>query len=192
MFSAVRRRLGIHFYYMLVHPLACATRLQAPPAGLDYRVLDEAALLQCCVDPQLGLREAGVRAALAAGNVCIGALEQGRLVAYVWYSFESAPHTGGVRVQVGPRLRYAYKLHVRPSHRSRGIARALLVRAGELCPSRGRELGLCFVAPDNAASLRAFAAAGWRRAGYAGYLKWRGRLRAFASTSAQRAGAGFC
>ncbi|HEX2197970.1 MAG TPA: GNAT family N-acetyltransferase [Burkholderiales bacterium] len=191
MVSWLRRRLGVHFYYVLVHPLRARPPLAAPPAGLACRVLEGSDLLDHCADPELDLREPAVRAALAAGDVCVGALEESRLAGYVWYSFAGAPHADGVRVQVGPRLRYAYKVHVRPACRGRGIARALLARGAELCPRRGRELGVCFVAPDNAPSLRAFAAAGWRRAGYAGYVKWRGRFRAFASAGTARAGAGF-
>jgi GNAT superfamily N-acetyltransferase len=190
--GCLRRRLGVHFYYVLVRPLgARGSTVRTAPSGLACRVLAEQDLMAGCADPELDLREAGVREALRIGNVCVGALEGGRLVAYVWYAFESAAHVEGVRVRVGPRLRYAYKVHVRPDRRGRGIARELLARGAELCPCRGRELGLCFVAPDNTPSLRAFAAAGWRRAGYAGYLKWRGRFRSFGSTGAARLGAGF-
>ena len=191
MVSWLRRRLGIHFYYVLVRPLEARPRPGAAPSGLDCRVLEAQDLLAYCADPALDLREPAVRAALGAGEVCVGALERGRLAGYVWYSFDSAAHVDGVRVQVGPRLRYAYKVHVRPECRGRGVARELLARGAALCPQRGRQLGLSFVAPDNAPSLRAFAAAGWRRAGYAGYVKWRGRFRAFASAGAARAGAGF-
>ncbi|HEX6266968.1 MAG TPA: GNAT family N-acetyltransferase [Burkholderiales bacterium] len=191
MLAPLRRRLGIHFYYMLVCPLAAAPRSGAPPSGLDCRVLETQDLLAYCADPELDLREKSVRAALAAGDVCVGALDQGRLAGYLWYAFGGAAHVDGVRVQVGPRLRYAYKVHVRPGQRGRGIARELLARGTQLCPRRGRELGLSFVAPDNAPSLRAFAAAGWRRAGYAGYIKCAGRFRAFASAGAARLGAGF-
>jgi GNAT superfamily N-acetyltransferase len=187
----LRHRAGLHVYYVLVHPLQAERIMAAPPSGMDYRLLEEQELLVHCDDPELDLRAASVRAALAAGDVCAGALEGSRLAGYVWYSFRSAAHVDGVRVQVGPRLRYAYKVHVRPGARGRGLGRELLRRGGALCPRRGRELGLSFVAPDNAASLRAFAAAGWRRAGYAGYLKWGGRFRAFASAGVARAGAGF-
>ena len=189
--SWLRRRLGIHFYYMFVRPLQARPRGAIAACGLEYRRMEAAQLLEACVDAQLDLREAAILRALGAGEVCVGALDRGRLVAYLWYSFGAAQHLDGVRVKVGPRLRYAYKVHVRPDCRGRGIARELLSRGAELCPSRGRELNLSFVAPDNVASLRAFGAAGWRRAGYAGYLKWRGRFRAFASAGAARAGAGF-
>lgn len=190
--SGLRRTLGVHFYYMLVRPLgARCSVLSTPPSGLAYQVLAEQDLLAGCADRELDLREAGVRGALRIGNICVGALERDRLVAYVWYAFESAAHAEGVRVRVGPRLRYAYKIYVRPDYRGRGIARELLARGAELCPRRGRELGLSFVVPGNTPSLRAFAAAGWRRAGYAGYLKWRGGFRAFGSSGAARLGAGF-
>jgi GNAT superfamily N-acetyltransferase len=191
MFSLLRRRFGLHFYYALVRPLQAERCMGTQPSGLVYRVLEEQDFPAYCRDPGLDLRERGARAALAAGDVCVGALDQGTLVGYVWYSFRSAAHVDGVRVRVGPRLRYAYKLHVRATHRGRGIGRGLLERGAALCPGRGRALGLSFVAPDNAASLRAFGAAGWRRAGYGGYLQWGGRFLPFASAGAARAGAGF-
>lgn len=191
MVSLLRRRLGLHFYYMLVRPLEAAPPRGAPPTGVEYRVLEEQDLLAHCADPQLDLREEGIRSALERGHVCIGAFAQGRLAGYLWYGFDGGAHTDGVRVVVGPRLRYAYKVHVHPDCRGRGIARELLARGAALCPRRGRDLGLSFVAPDNAPSLRAFAAAGWRRAGYAGYVKWLGRFSAFASAGAARLGARF-
>lgn len=190
MLSLLRRRFGLHYYYLLLQPLAAAPRLGAP-SGPACRILEEQDLLAYCADPELDLREQAVRAALAAGEVCVGALEDGRLAGYLWYSFGRAAHVEGVRVEVGPRLRYAYKVHVRPGARGRGIARALIVRGARLCPRRGRDLGASFVAPDNRPSLRAYAAAGWRRAGYAGYLRSLGRFSAFGSAGAVRLGARF-
>ncbi|HEX6317244.1 MAG TPA: GNAT family N-acetyltransferase [Burkholderiales bacterium] len=191
MVARLRRRIGIHYYHMLVRPLESASRVGAPPCGLAFGVLEQQDLLAYCTDPQFMMREAAVRAALAAGHVCIGAVDREGLAAYLWYSFDSAPHAVGVRVGIGPRVRYVYKVFVRPNSRGRGVARQLLARSAELCPRRGRELGVSFVAPDNEPSLRAFAAAGWRRAGYAGYVNWLGRFRAFASAGAARLGAGF-
>lgn len=190
MLSLLRRRFGLHYYYLLVQPLAAAPQA-AEPSGLACRILQEPDLLARCADAELDLREPAVRAALAAGDVCVGAFEGERLAGYLWYSFGRAAHVEGVRVEVGPRLRYAYKVHVRPGARGRGIARALLVRGAQLCPRRGRELGVSFVAPDNRPSLRAFAAAGWRRAGYAGYLRSLGLFSAFGSPAAVRLGARF-
>jgi|SRR5687768_543563 GNAT superfamily N-acetyltransferase len=190
MVGQLRRRLGVHFYYMLVHPLRAAPRTQAP-CGLDYRVLDDVLLVAHCADPQLGLRESTSRAALAAGDVCVGALQQGRLAAYAWYSFGSARQADDVRVEFGPRVRYTYKFHVHPDERGRGVGRELLSRGAQLVPRRGRDLDLSFVAPDNRASLRAFAAAGWHRAGYAGYAKGLGGFAAFTSAAAARLEARF-
>lgn len=184
------RRLGIHFYYVLLRPLDAAPRACAP-TGLVYRVLDEQVLLAHCADPQLGLREKVLRAALGAGDVCVGALHEGRLAAYVWYSFGSARHTDDVRVETGSRVRYTYKLHVHPGGRGRGVGRELLARGAQLGPRHGRDLDLSFIAPDNQPSLRAFAAAGWRRAGYAGYAKGLGGFAAFASAGAARLEARF-
>ncbi len=190
MVAQLRRRLGVHFYYMLVRPLHAAPRTCAP-SGLIHRVLDEQLLLAHCADPQLDLEEGKLRAALAAGELCVGALHEGRLAAYVWYSFGSARHAAGVRVEFGPRVRYTYKLHVHPSRRGCGVGRELLVRGAQLAARRGRDLDLSFVGPDNRPSRRAFSAAGWRRAGYAGYAQALGGFAAFASAGAARAGARF-
>lgn len=187
----LRRRLGVNCFYLLVRPLEEAR--PAPGAcGLDFRTLAEEELLAHCQDPELDLRESRVREACARGDVCVGALEAGRLVGYVWFAFRSAPHVKNIRVDFGPRLRYAYKMFVRPDRRGRGIARELLARGAELCPRRDTHLGLSFVALDNKPSLRAFAAAGWKVAGYAGYVEWFGWWRAFASAGAARLGARFC
>ena len=190
MLSLLRRRFGLHYYYLLVQPLADAPRVPAP-SGPACRILEAQDLMADCADPELDMREPAVRAALAAGDVCVGALEHDRLVGYLWYSFGRAAHVEGVRVEVGPRLRYAYKVHVRPGARGRGIARALIVRGAQLCPRRGRDIGVSFVAPDNRPSLHAFAAAGWRRVGYAGYLRSLGLFSAFGSAAAARLGARF-
>lgn len=190
MVAQLRRRLGVHFYYMVVRPLHAAPRARAP-SGLAYRVLDEQVLLAHCADAQLGLRRDVLRAALAAGDVCVGALHEGRLDAYVWHSFGSARHADDVRVEFGSRVRYTYKLYVRPSRRGCGVGRELLARGAQLAARRGRDLDLSFVAPDNRPSLRAFGAAGWRRAGYAGYVKGLGGFVAFASAGAERLQARF-
>lgn len=186
----VRRRLGVHCYCALVHPLD-----DAPPAagarGVSYALLGEEELVAHCRDADLGLRESGVRAAFRRGEVCAAALDAGRLAGYVWHAFASAPHVDGIRVDFAPRVRYAYKLYVRPRDRGRGIARELLARGARLCPRRGRTHGLSFVALDNVASLRVFAAAQWKVAGYAGYIEWFGGWRPFASAGARRLGACF-
>jgi GNAT superfamily N-acetyltransferase len=190
MVAQLRRRLGVHFYYMLVRPLQAAPRT-CMPSGLGYQVLDEQLLLGHCADPRLDLKESNLRAALAAGDICVGALQEGRLAAYVWYSFGSTRQAEGVRVEFGRRVRYTYKLHVQPSLRGCGLGRELLARGAQLAARRGRDLDLSFVAPDNRPSLRAFAAAGWRRAGYAGYANALGGFVAFTSAGAARAEARF-
>jgi GNAT superfamily N-acetyltransferase len=185
MVAQLRRRLGVHFYYMLVRPLQAAPPT-CMPSGLVHRVLDEQLLVAHCADARLDLKESNLRAALAAGDLCVGALHEGRLAAYVWYAFGSTRQAPGVRVEFAPRVRYTYKLHVHPGLRGCGLGRELLAHGARLAPQRGRDLDLSFVAPDNRPSLRAFAAAGWRRAGYAGYAKALGGFVDFTSAGAAR------
>lgn len=68
MLSLLRRRFGLHYYYLLVQPLAAAPQA-AEPSGLACRILQEPDLLARCADAELDLREPAVRAALAAGDL---------------------------------------------------------------------------------------------------------------------------
>jgi GNAT superfamily N-acetyltransferase len=189
MIHALRRFLGVEVYYLFVRRLGARPPLVRAPSGLRFALLAEPDLLPYCGDPGLDLREASVRAACGAGQTCLGAFDGARLAGYVWHAFAGAPHVGGTRVDFGPGVRYTYKLWVHPDYRGRGLGRELIARSEELCPAHERRLGFSFVAPDNRASLRAFAAAGWRRAGCAVYIRWLGHT--FASAGAARLGARF-
>lgn len=187
----LRSRLGIHVLRVLAMPLDTWPPLQAPRSTLDYAVLAESQILAWCGDPELELDEERVRAACQRGDVCVAALEAGRLVGYMWFAFDAVPHIRGVWVKFGASARYSYKSFVRPSHRGRGIAPEMYRRANALCPRRGRSINLLVVDVDNTASLRASYAAGRVAVGYVGFFSLLGRTFTFRSPGARRCGFAF-
>jgi GNAT superfamily N-acetyltransferase len=187
----LRSHLGTHLLRVLAMPLDGVPGNRAAHSHLDHAALTEKEALRWCSDPELELNEARVRAAYQRGDVCVAAMDAGRVVGYVWFAFNAAPHIHGVWVKFGAAARYSYKSFVRPSHRGRGIARQMYHRANQICPRRGRSLNVLIVDLDNKASLRASYAAGRVPVGYAGFLCALGRTFTFRSPGARRYGFAF-
>jgi GNAT superfamily N-acetyltransferase len=187
----LRSYLGVHLLRVLAMPLDRVHGNHPAHSHLDYAALTEKEVLGWCSDAELELDEARVRAAYQRGDVCVAALDAGRLIGYMWFAFNAVPHIHGVWVQVGAAARYSYKSFVRPSHRGRGIAPQMYRRANQICPRRGRSLNVLIVDLDNKASLRASYAAGRVTVGYAGFLCLLGKTFTFRSPGARRCGFGF-
>jgi GNAT superfamily N-acetyltransferase len=128
---------------------------------------------------------------LRRGDVCIGVREHKTPVGYIWFAFGSAPHIHGAWVRVEPRARYLYKAFLRPAYRGRRISPELYIRASEICPRRGRTLGILTVYADNLRGLKASHRAGWIDIGCAGFLRCLGALLAFRSPGTRKYGFSF-
>jgi GNAT superfamily N-acetyltransferase len=172
-------------------PLDMARSDHPAHSYLDYAALTEDQVLAWCGDPELELDEGRVRAAYQRGDVCVAAMEAGRLIGYIWFAFDSVPHIQGVWVKFGTAARYSYKSFVRPSYRGRGIAPQMYRRANEICPRRGRTLNVLIVDVDNKPSLSASYAAGRVPVGYAGFFSIMGFVFTFRSAGARRCGFAF-
>lgn len=158
---------------------------------LRYAALTEEQLLGWCKDPELELDEERTKAALRRGDVCIGVLEAGRPVGYVWFAFGNTPHIHGAWVRLTAGTRYLYKAFIRPQYRGRRIGPEMYVRGSALCPRRGRTVGVLAVDLDNMRGLRASRRAGWSQIGLAGFLRIPGRILPFRSPGARRHGFAF-
>lgn len=183
------RRAGLHVLRVYARPLGAAPRGAAP--GLELRALGAAELVAHARDPELDLREAMVREAAARGDVCLGALERGALVGYVWFAYARAPHVAGIWVQVPGAAVYRYKSFVRPAYRGRGIAPALYGAADALVGRPGRELVVDCVHVHNFASIAATLKSGSRPLGALAYWQAGRRFAAFHSSAVRRLGLRF-
>ena len=92
------RRGGVHLYRVFQRKLDGAAAWPFPE-GYEPIALPQAEALSACANGELELSEPTVRAAYAAGGVCVGARHAGALVAYVWFALAAAPHVGGIWVK---------------------------------------------------------------------------------------------
>ena len=175
---ALARRAGLRVFRFFARPLDAAA--VALP-GLALRLLGEAELLRACADPELDLREEGIRAAHARGDLCVGALEGETVAGYCWLAFSPVHHLEGVWVRFGPESVWTYKSFVRPSYRGRGIAAALYHFADGLCRERGRSTSILCVEDHNAPSAAAALRAGYAPSGRAAWLRRGQRIRTWYS-----------
>jgi GNAT superfamily N-acetyltransferase len=182
--------LGLSVFRVLSRPLDPQSATPVSGAVRFVRMSEED-LLRHCADPALELPWASARAALARGDVCVGALKDGRLLGYAWFAFGSTPETASVWLEFDPRVRYSYRHFVRPACRGQRIAAGLLPAADALCAERGRTRCLTLIRPHNEASIRASERTGARTVGYAAYLKVFGRLLCWRSAGARELGLRF-
>ena len=186
----VAKRGRLHVLRVFCRELGSAARRATPPA-LELRPLAPAELLFHCRDPELDLREAMIREALRRGDLCLGALDGGALVGYVWFAYEIAPHTDGIWVRVPPRAVYRFKSFVRPSFRGMGIAPALYGAADAVVGRPGLDSVVDCVAVHNAASIAATLKSGSRPLGALAYWQAGRWFAAFHSRSVRRLGLRF-
>ena len=189
--SRLRFYGGFHLLAVSVAQLDERRPLHRKHSHLRYAAATAAELLAWCKDPELDLDEEKVTAALARGDLCIAVREQETPIGYVWFAFGAAPHVHGAWVRTDASARYLYKAFIRPSHRGRGIAAELYSRASQICPRRGRTLGVLTAYADNARGLKAARRAGWREVGYAGFMELPGGLLPFRTRGARDYGFAF-
>lgn len=190
--SCLRRYAGVHFLRVLQRELGvAAAKAPCAPAGIECRVLGEHEVLEFGVDPALELDPAWICNAYANGGLCLGAVENGRLLGYTWLAFRDTRFARGVWIGFDPQLRYSYKTFVRPEYRGQRIAPALHALADRPELRRGRQRAINLVECDNRASRIALERAGSRTLGYAAYARCFGLLIALRSPGLRRAGVGF-
>jgi len=184
------RKGGVHLYRVFGRRLNGAAPLPFP-GGYEPVALSQAQALAACADPRLELSEPGVRAAYAAGGVCVGARHAESLIGYVWFALQAAPHVAGIWVKVPPSVVYRYKAFVVPEHRGKGIAPALYRYADALFDRLGREMVVNCIATHNFASTAASLRSGAETLGYVAYWQKNGRFFSFHSPAVRALGLRF-
>jgi GNAT superfamily N-acetyltransferase len=185
--TRLQRHFGLSLYRVLSRPLYPAPDSWAA-GSVRFVPLGESELLGYCEDAELDLSAKTVRASLARGDLCIGALEAGRLLGYAWFAFGATPESAGAWVEFDPRARYTYKHFVRPECRGRRILAGLLLAADGLCAERGRKRCVTLIYTYNRASIRASERTGARAVGTIATLRLFGRLLCWRSPGARREG----
>jgi hypothetical protein len=183
---------GAHLWSVHRRPIYPAFDMPAEHAArFAFRRLDLEDAVVAAQDPALALAEKFVRAAFARGDICMGAFEDGRLVAYVWRSVSHAPVTEGVRIRLlRSSTRYGYKSLVLPAYRGMRLNTSVARFWDHNFVAMGVDEDLGYVALHNLASIRSTLRDPNRnRIGYAGFVemgKWfwsfrTGRVREYLS-----------
>lgn len=186
--NRLRRYTHLNFCRVTTRLLGNADSPSAIPASRSYRELTEEELIRFSSDTELELTPDLIRTALKRGDICVGAVENNRLVGYTWFAFNTAPHLDGVWVTFPAQARYAYKTYVKEEFRGGKIASDLNVHGDTICLKRGKAFGIGFIDTHNYASYRSVRRVGARTVGYAGYFQCFGRTFIFRTPGARRYG----
>ena len=185
----LQRYFGLYLYRVMARPL---DGQDPPPAGpLRYALVDEADLLAHCRDPALELPAYSVSASFLRGDLCMGALQDGRLVGYAWLAFGATPESRGTWLEVGPQAGYTYRHFVRPECRGRRILAGMLRASDAALAQRARSRCVSLIYTHNRASIRASARSGAVTVGYAACLRLFGRPLSWRTPGAKREGLRF-
>jgi hypothetical protein len=177
--SMLRRHVGLHIYRINVRPLVGQSPQPYLPGGIAVRIASPEELLKGADDPELDLRLDFVRAALDRGDMAFGAFEGDRLVGYTWRTFAAAPDRDGLWARVSHPCQYSYKAFTRPSHRGKRIHVAITFVADAYLLGRGYAFEVGYMEITNFSSIGVANFLGRQRIGYAGYVRWFGRLLLF-------------
>ncbi|HUQ25649.1 MAG TPA: GNAT family N-acetyltransferase [Burkholderiales bacterium] len=182
----ISRRLGIFVYAVLTRPLKAEK--PSPPQGIDIRPVSADESIAACADPALDLAESSVRAALARGDLCVGAFHEGRLIGYSWFAYQATAHVDGIWMDFDTSAIYIYRALVRPEYRGRNIAPNLYRMPDQLFLEKGRRSAIICIDTANRPSLQAAERSGARTAGFAGYFKLGPGFASFRTAGARRMG----
>jgi len=184
----VLQRMGLHLHYVFRRAHVAAYRHPQELSGLEFRVLCADELIRWAQDPRYGLTPGIIEHGLARGEVCVGALENGALLGYTWWSSTPIRDQGDVWVSFAAGDNLGYHGFVLPDHRGRGIYEPLVMSCGETFMRKGVLHAVYYVAIHNVANLRVQDKVGIPRAGIAGYCRVFGRPLTFRSPGARRTG----
>ncbi|MGI9326176.1 MAG: hypothetical protein ACR2PZ_13210 [Pseudomonadales bacterium] len=174
MLQALEQHVGLHIWSINVRPLA--ESFDIPPEHSDkLRIarLDLEETLRAAEQDDLQLSANFVRAAFARGDICVGAFDHERLVAYTWRSTSVAPITLDlwIRIDVRPQA-YGYKSFVHPGYRGRRLNDSVGRYCDPLLFQMGIKHRIAYIDLHNLSSIRGtFRDPKTQRIGYAGYRK---------------------
>ena len=174
-FRLTARYLGIHAHVVRITKMADDPKYPSELPGITYRAVEIDELYEASADPEMGLSQEFVEAAIERGDPAFGAFDGPLLVSFVWRSETAAPHDHGIWVRVKSPYCYAYKSFTRRSHRGQRISPGVHLCSDKGMVKRGYTYRAGFVEISNWASLAMGKRMGSRYIGYAGYALWFGK-----------------
>ncbi len=173
--------LGINIFVVRTHETRDAAESPCQLTNLEYRRLSVDEALKWVDDAELEQDPAVAREALERGDVVFGAFDGSLLIAYVYRSVSSAPHSDTVWVRVAKPYCYSYKSFTRPDYRGQRVVPALILYSDKEMLKEGYTHRAGYVDIANFASLAMTGPLGSVHIGHAGFLEWFGKCLSFRS-----------
>ena len=174
----MQQYLGMHVWVVQTRPLVQHFELPADHAArFEFKPLTLEDALIACEDETLGIATEFVHDAFARGDICQGAFEKGRLVAYCWRTTVRAPVTERLWLRIhAADTRYGYKSFVLPAYRGIRLSQSNARVYDHYFISKGIHTDVGYVDLHNLASLKnTYRDPDRKNVGYAGYLELGGR-----------------
>jgi len=143
--------------------------------NIELRHIEENELLTFLDDAELFLDLEFVQAAIERGDLAFGAFNGSTLVAYMWRSTTSAPHTDDVWVRIAHPYSYSYKSYTRQEFRGQHLVPALILFSDEEMLKKGYTHRAGYIGVTNYPSLGMGKHVDSHSIGYIVILKWFGR-----------------
>ena len=188
---AAGRYLGIHVFAARARYTSTEISIPNKLPEIEFRQIESDALVSLTEDPELDLDRKFVQAALQRGDLAFGAFDSSLLVAYVWRSMTSAPHTDELWVRVDLPYCYSYKSFSRKGYRGNHIVPTLILYSDREMLNLEYTYRIGFIAVTNFASLAMGDHMDTRTIGYVGYFEWFGRYFPFRTKLVADIGAEF-
>jgi hypothetical protein len=167
--------LGIHVFVARARHTTDHFENPSRSPEIRFRRIEPDELDELTGDANLLLDEDFVAAARARGDIAFGAFDGARLVAYVWRSTTSAPHTEEVWVRAKPPYCYSYKSFAVHEYRGKRIVPGLVLYSDHVMRELGYTYRVGIIALSNFASLAMGPSLESKNIGHLGYLLWFGR-----------------
>jgi hypothetical protein len=160
------RVAAVEIHRVRLQELAPWPREATRDPRLEIRLLAPAEVRSFAADPANDITPAFAERA-EHGQLCFGALLDGRLIGYIWYALGSIEpeHTIGVRLSFPADVAFAYKAYTRSEHRGLHLRRHFRPVVMEALLARGMRRRLSLIEWTNRASLQASVRSGWHELG---------------------------
>lgn len=154
--------------------------LASDPA-LRWGFVDRSTLLDRVRAQPSDMDEAFVQAALDRGDRCFGAISEGTLVSYGWYSTLPTPVTEDLTIHFDPAYAYMYKGYTLPEYRGKRLHGIGMGTALKALAEEGSKGLISYVKSNNFASLRSCFRLGYQDIGLLVAVKMGQRYHCYAS-----------
>jgi len=183
----LQRHCSLVFCVVITRPLRTSVPPLAENIGREYRFLSEPELIKFAKNQELQLNPSIAKAAFKKGDTCIGAINNGRLIAYLWRAYSPTKHTDDLWIDFGPEARYSYDSFTLPHYRGQRVLTTLSLSTDAL-DQRGRKKSIAFIETHNYSSLKNAKFSGNKIVGYAGYWHVFGKYYTYHSKGSKKEG----